>query len=75
MKITFLTNCPSPYRVEFFNELGKTVDLTVLFETKAATDRDEKWKSGETVQRLIHLTPVSVNASNIDRFYNPNSTF
>ena len=35
----------------------------------------EKWKSGEAVQRLIHLTPVSVNASNIDRFYNPNSTF
>ena len=30
-RVLFLTNYPSPYRVRFFDELGKRVDLTVLF--------------------------------------------
>lgn len=34
MKILFLTNVPSPYRVAFFNELGKHCELTVLFEKR-----------------------------------------
>lgn len=45
MKVLFMANIPSPYRVEFFNELGKYTDLTVTFEGKRATDRDVKWKS------------------------------
>ena len=45
MKVLFLTNLPSPYRVDFFNELGKICTLTVLYERKQATDRDEKWKA------------------------------
>lgn len=35
----------------------------------------EKWNAGEAVQKLVYLTPVSVNASNIDTYYNPDSTF
>lgn len=45
MKVLFLTNIPSPYRVDFFNELGKKCELTVTFEGKTATDRNENWKS------------------------------
>lgn len=30
-RVLFLTNYPSPYRVRFFDELGKTMDVTVLF--------------------------------------------
>ena len=30
-KVLFLTNYPSPYRVDFFNLLGQSADLTVLF--------------------------------------------
>lgn len=44
MKVLFLTNVPSPYRVEFFNELGKYCNLTVLFEKKTSDERDESWK-------------------------------
>lgn len=43
MKILFITNLPSPYRVDFFNELGKKTDLTVCYERKKSSERDEKW--------------------------------
>lgn len=45
MKVLWLTNIPAPYRVEFFNELGKKIDLTVLFQDKNSDERDEKWIS------------------------------
>ena len=45
MRVLFLTNIPSPYRVDFFNQLGKECDLTVLFERDKASDRDAKWVS------------------------------
>lgn len=45
MKILFLTNIPSPYRVKFFNKLGEYCDLTVLFEKNTSTERDESWKN------------------------------
>ncbi|MFD4932118.1 glycosyltransferase family 4 protein [Peribacillus butanolivorans] len=43
MKILWLTNIPSPYRVDFFNELGERCDLTVLFERSNSSERDESW--------------------------------
>jgi len=45
MKVLWLTNIPSPYRVDFFNELGKYCDLTVIFEKKSSDERDESWKN------------------------------
>ncbi|MBO5341833.1 MAG: glycosyltransferase [Lachnospiraceae bacterium] len=45
MKVLFITNIPSPYRVAFFNEWGKRCDLTVLFEKSNSDERDEKWQS------------------------------
>ena len=47
MKVLFLTNIPSPYRVDFFNELGKKCELTVLYETRHAGDREDKWFSNK----------------------------
>lgn len=44
-KVLWLTNIPSPYRVDFFNELGKQCELTVLFEKGASDERDESWKN------------------------------
>ena len=43
MKVLFLANVPSPYRVDFFNELGKYCDLTVLFEKATSDERDQSW--------------------------------
>lgn len=38
-KVLFLSNIPTPYRNEFYNELGKSVDLTVVYEAKGARDQ------------------------------------
>lgn len=50
MKVLFLTNIPSPYRVDFFAELGRLCDLTVLFEEHASKERDKQWKSDKISQ-------------------------
>ena len=44
-RILFFTNMPSPYRVEFFNQLGEKCDLQVIFEINNAESRDESWFS------------------------------
>lgn len=43
LNVLYLTNIPAPYRVKFFNELGKKCNLTVLYEMQQAKDRDESW--------------------------------
>ena len=37
-KVLFVTNIPSPYRVDFYNQLVKFVELTVIFEATGAQD-------------------------------------
>lgn len=62
MNILWLTNVPSPYRVDFFNELGKTNDLTVLFEKKTSDERDKSWLDYRfTYFRGVFLKGKSVN--------------
>lgn len=48
MKVLFLTNYPSPYRVDFFNLLGQQVDLTVAFTEKP---EEQKHRSSEWFNR------------------------
>ncbi|MCC8163608.1 MAG: glycosyltransferase family 4 protein [Lachnospiraceae bacterium] len=47
MKVLFMVNIPAPYRVDFFNELGKSCDLTVLFEQRRDKSRNSKWEADE----------------------------
>jgi len=61
MKVLFLTNIPAPYRVDFFNELGKLCELTVLFERRSATDRNKGWISDEA----INFEPVFLEGINV----------
>lgn len=63
MKVLYLTNIPSPYRVEFFNELCNYCDLTVIFERKYAADRNENWFSQENSNfNSIFLNGIKVGA-------------
>lgn len=51
MKVTFIWRGPSPYRVNFFNELGKYCNLSVLFERspKNISDKNLKWFDEEYI--------------------------
>jgi len=44
-RVLFLTNFPSPYRVRFFDELGKYLDVTVLYSDRVEdiTHRNAQW--------------------------------
>lgn len=59
-RVLFLVNLPSTYRVDFFRELGKYCDLTVLFELKCAKDRNEKWHASVESQnfKAVFFKPV-----------------
>lgn len=56
-KVLFLTNIPAPYRVDFFNELGKYFELTVSFEGTYATDRNQNWKADEALNYCARFIP------------------
>jgi glycosyltransferase involved in cell wall biosynthesis len=61
MKVLFLTNIPSPYRVDFFNELGKQCDLTVVFERSSASDRNKLWNSDKITNfKSIMLKSIKI---------------
>ena len=67
MNIVFVANLPSPYRVDFFNELGKHCNLTVIYELEREIGRDAKWIAGETRNfNEIHL--------NAHPFWHPNTS-
>ena len=61
MKVLYLTNVPAPYRVDFFNKLGEQCELTVLFEKKTSSERDESWKK----YRFTNFTGVFLNGISI----------
>lgn len=69
MRVLFLTNIPSPYRIDFFNELGKCCDLTIVFEGRTATDRDKGWKTS-TFQNFKAIFLKGVRTKS-DQFFCP----
>ena len=54
MKVLFVFNHPAPYKVKYFNKLAKHVDLTVIFERKAAKDRNPRFYAGN-VYNFKHI--------------------
>ncbi len=48
MKVLYVTNYPSPYAVDTFNEMGKYCDLTVTFEQapQDVSERSKEWFEG-----------------------------
>lgn len=57
-RVLFITNYPSPYRVRFFDELGKYMDVTVLFADRIEDKkhRNASWYvAGEGNFRAVQL--------------------
>ena len=69
-KVLFVVNIPSPYRIDFFNELGRYCDLTVAFEGMTASDRDIKWK-GAAAEKF-HAVYLNGFRATSERFFCPN---
>lgn len=68
-KILFITNIPAPYRIDFYNELGKYFDLTVLFEAKGASDQGIKfnWNYDKIVNfKAIFLSDGDIKERKVD---------
>lgn len=62
MKILYLTNIPSPYMVDYFNELGKNCDLTVIFERNKSGVRDKTWD----LYNFINFKGIILKGINVD---------
>lgn len=60
LEVLFLTNLPAPYRVEFFNELAKKCQLTVVFERFEAEDREKAWYGNNMQFKHIFLNGIRV---------------
>lgn len=64
MKILFVFNHPAPYKVDFFNELAKEVDLTVFFERKKEKDRVKDFYKTNYKFHAIFSTGLSFGNGN-----------
>ncbi|MBD7984580.1 glycosyltransferase family 4 protein [Sporosarcina sp. Sa2YVA2] len=60
LSVFYLVNIPSPYRVDFFNELGNHCNLTVLFEKSNVTYRKKEWLR----QEFVNFDPIFLDDSN-----------
>lgn len=68
-KVLFITNIPAPYRIDFYNELGKSVDLTVLFEARGASDQGIRFNYNlETISnfKAVFLSEGNICEKKID---------
>ncbi len=52
-KILYISNIEVPYRVRFFNKLSKICDLTVLYERRISSNRDNDWAFSENITYKI----------------------
>lgn len=53
-KVLFITNLPTPYRIDFYRELGKVCDLTVVIEARRAADIRFNWNDDRIDTFRVH---------------------
>lgn len=65
MKVLFLTNIPSPYKMDFFEILSINCDLTVLFERADTGNRDASWLKKNSVGfKSVYLSGFNIGDEN-----------
>lgn len=55
MKVYWLFNHPAPYKVDLFNILGKSVDLTVVFERDSEGGRNATFYNEKATNFKVHI--------------------
>ena len=53
-KVLFITNLPTPYRIDFYHELGKLCDLTVVIEARRSKDLHFNWNDDDIKTFKLH---------------------
>lgn len=53
-KVLFITNLPTPYRIDFYRELGKLCDLTVVIEARRSKDLHFNWNDSDIQTFKLH---------------------
>ena len=61
-RVLFLTNLPTPYRIDFYRELGKLCKLTVVIEARRSKDLHFNWNdSNIDTFKLYYLNDGMLN--------------
>ena len=67
MRVLFITNLPTPYRIDFYKELGKLCDLTVVIEARRSKDLHFNWNDNDiTTFKLHYLNDDNLNEKKIN---------
>lgn len=66
MKVFVLTDCPSPYQVELFNEIESQGDCSLEVAYLRSRDPNRHWKSTEIRHEAIELTRAPESARTAD---------
>ncbi len=53
-RVLFLTNLPTPYRIDFYRELGKLCKLTVVIEARRSKDLHFNWNDSNIDTFKLH---------------------
>ena len=68
MRVLFLTNIPVPYRIDFYNQLGKKCDLTVVFEAKRVEGINFDWNDDKIENfKAIFLSDGNINEGIVNK--------
>lgn len=66
-KVLIITNLPTPYKIDFYRELGKYCELTVVIEARRLAAQKFNWNDGNiTTFRLIYLNEGYLNEDRIN---------
>ena len=64
-KVLYISNIEVPYRNVFFNILSEKVKLTVLYEMKKSSNRDDKWSSSiKPKYEINYLNGIKTDTEN-----------
>lgn len=66
-KVLIVTNLPTPYKIDFYRELGKYCELTVVIEARRLAAQKFNWNDDNiTTFRLIYLNDGYLNEHKIN---------
>ena len=66
MRICWITNIPSPYKTQLFEEIGKTEDLLCIYEKSHESNREASWYIRENHKFQVFYWP-SLKPSDLER--------